>query len=435
MPAAWAELGQRETAGASSNPRIAGYFRRAGHPSVTDDAVPWCAAFVGACLEATGFKGSRSLAARSYLAWGVAADTPAFGAITVLSRGSDPAAGHVGFLVGRTERSVVLLGGNQSDAVTVAAFDAARVLGYRLPATAEMEAVAQPDSLLFAAALEHVLHFEGGWSDDPFDPGGATNKGITIGVLSNERGIPLTSQTIEALKSELRRISDDEVRRIYLERYWQPARCPELAPPIAFMHFDAAVNQGVGRASRMLQQALGVDIDGQIGPITIAAARRQDAATCVARYADIRRQHYQSLSHFWRFGRGWLRRLDATAKTAGSLARGSPPLPTSPTINQETTAMPEAENPYSETQTKTTGKWWGESLTIWGAIVTSISTVAPTILAAMGIDISGDLIQRLGNDMLLTVQAAGGLVGTIMTIVGRVRAVSALERRALSWRL
>lgn len=97
--------------------------------------------------------------------------------------------------------------------------------------------------------------------------------------------------------------------------------------------------------------------------------------------------------------------------------------------------MPEAENPYSETQTKTTGKWWGESLTIWGAIVTSISTVAPTILAAMGVDISGDLIQRLGNDMLLTVQAAGGLVGTIMTIVGRVRAVSALERRALSWRL
>ncbi|MCK9912991.1 hypothetical protein MXD81_27815, partial [Microbacteriaceae bacterium K1510] len=60
--------------------------------------------------------------ARSYLQWGEALGEARFGAIAVLSRGSDPAAGHVGFLVGETQGHVVLLGGNQGDAVGVAAY-------------------------------------------------------------------------------------------------------------------------------------------------------------------------------------------------------------------------------------------------------------------------------------------------------------------------
>lgn len=77
-------------------------------------------------------------------------------------------------------------------------------------------------------------------------------------------------------------------------------------------------------------------------------------------------------------------------------------------------------------------KWWGESLTIWGALLTAVSTVAPAICAAFGIDISADLIMRLGRDAVTVAQAIAGLAGTVMTVLGRIRATAPLERRAVS---
>ena len=97
---AWADLGVAEAPGAANNPRVVRYYADAGHPEVTADEVAWCAAFVGACLERAGVASTRSLMARSYLAWGEALDEPRTGAIAVLSRGSDPSLGHVGFLIG-----------------------------------------------------------------------------------------------------------------------------------------------------------------------------------------------------------------------------------------------------------------------------------------------------------------------------------------------
>ena len=80
-------------------------------------------------------------------------------------------------------------------------------------------------------------------------------------------------------------------------------------------------------------------------------------------------------------------------------------------------------------------KWWGGSLTIWGALLTAVTTVAPALFAAFGIDLSADLIQRLGSDVVTLVQAVGGLVGTILTIVGRLRASTLIERRPLTLRI
>ena len=100
LPTAWAELGQREVAGAADNARIRAFFRDVGQPASLHDEVAWCAAFAGACLERAGHASTRSLMARSYLRWGAALDEGRFGAVAVLSRGSDPAAGHVGFLLG-----------------------------------------------------------------------------------------------------------------------------------------------------------------------------------------------------------------------------------------------------------------------------------------------------------------------------------------------
>jgi uncharacterized protein (TIGR02594 family) len=437
MAFAWAELGEAEISGSDTNPRIAAYFRRAGHTEIRDDETPWCAAFVGACLDQASVAPSGSLAARSYLDWGTATDNPGSGAITVLSRGGDPALGHVAFLVGATETSVLLLGGNQSDSVSVAAFPRNRVVGFRVPS---LEAVpddaptAAPSSLPvpvdgFEQALAHVLEFEGGWTDDPFDPGGPTNKGITLAVYARELGVTVDAQTITDLKARLAAIPDVEMARIYRERYWAPACCPDFPAALAFFHFDAAVNQGVGRATRLLQAALGVEVDGEIGPLTRSAATSQSLSAVLTRYAELRRRHYRSLAHFWRFGRGWLRRVDATLARAEALAT----LP-SATQKKETPPMSNtnAAAQSATPETAADSKWWGSSLTIWGTLITAVSTVAPVLLSMLGVDLPASLIQTLGHDLITFAQAAGGLAGTAMTIAGRFRASTPLERRPLS---
>jgi uncharacterized protein (TIGR02594 family) len=69
---AWADLGVAEGPGGANNPRVVRYYAAAGHPEVRADEVAWCAAFLGACLERAGVGSTRSLMARSYLAWGEA---------------------------------------------------------------------------------------------------------------------------------------------------------------------------------------------------------------------------------------------------------------------------------------------------------------------------------------------------------------------------
>jgi len=421
---AWQEAGVRETPGPASNSRILQFFRDVGHADVTSDEVAWCAAFVGACFERAGLRSTRSLLARSYLEWGVPLADAKLGAVAVLSRGSDPGQGHVGFVVGAAKDQLFLLGGNQKDAVTVQSFPMGRLLGLRWPSTAE--GVRQDDDL-FEAALAHVLAMEGGWTNDPHDPGGPTNLGITLSVFAAWKGLTLTDANRQALMEELKRLDAAAVRPIYRERYWNPSRAGDLPPALAVMHFDAAVNHGVSGAARMLQQALGVSVDGKIGPQTLAAAHGQPVAEVIDRYADIRRARYRSLSHFWRFGRGWLRRVDRTVFAARQIAS------TGTKISQQLQA---GARPMSQTgQTSQTSKWWGHSITIWGAIITAASTVLPTIGPLFGIDITPDLVQEFGDQVILVVQAIGGLIGIIMTIYGRTRATASLERKQVTFQL
>src|SRR5262249_45640453 len=131
------------------------------------------------------------------------------------------------------------------------------------------------DDALFSLALAHVLAMEGGYTEDPYDPGGPTNLGITLADFARDKGVAVTPDTFGMLRDELKAISRAAAGRIYRERYWEAARCPELLPPLAFFHFDAAVNQGVGAAARMLQEAVGAAIDGEVGPETLARAAVQ----------------------------------------------------------------------------------------------------------------------------------------------------------------
>lgn len=133
-------IGQREVKGPRHNSLIIAWWRAIKRAGIRDDETPWCAAFVGGCLEAVGLISSRFESARSYLEWGAKLDTPEVGCVVVLGRDGG---GHVGFVVGRDATgNLLVLGGNQGDAVSVAAFARSRVLGYRWPQAVPLPAAA-----------------------------------------------------------------------------------------------------------------------------------------------------------------------------------------------------------------------------------------------------------------------------------------------------
>lgn len=129
-----AEIGVKEGAGAKNNPRVLAYYKDAGHPEIAHDDVAWCAAFVGAMLERSGVPSSKGLAARGYLQWGKAVAKPYPGCVAVFKRGTGWQ-GHVGFFISEGEKGIKLLGGNQSDAVSIITMKKTDLLGYREPVT------------------------------------------------------------------------------------------------------------------------------------------------------------------------------------------------------------------------------------------------------------------------------------------------------------
>ena len=164
------------------------------------------------------------------------------------------------------------------------------------------------------ASLDHVLQSEGGWSDHPADPGGATMKGVTLETYRRYKMNP------HITKDQLRNITDEEVSDIYKTGYWDRCRCYDLPSGIDFLVFDMAVNAGVGRSSKLLQEAVGVPADGVIGPITIAAVKAADQDLLIERFSQLKEAFYRSLPTFGTFGNGWLNRVASTKAFAQKLA-------------------------------------------------------------------------------------------------------------------
>ena len=161
-------------------------------------------------------------------------------------------------------------------------------------------------------ALRHILKYEGGYVNHPDDPGGMTNLGVTKRVWEEWTGKPATEADMRALTPEM-------VGPLYKTRYWDAVRGDELPSGVDLCVFDAAVNAGVGRASKFLQQAVGVTADGQIGPKTVEATTAKPADEVVAKFCDLREAHYKSLPTFATFGKGWMRRLASVESEAQTL--------------------------------------------------------------------------------------------------------------------
>jgi uncharacterized protein (TIGR02594 family) len=125
-------IGLKEIPGLKHESKILNFWQVIKMGGIKDDETPWCAAFVGAMLEASRITSTESGWAKSYLKWGVLLTKPALGCIVVFDRAGG--GGHVGFVVGlTTDGRINVLGGNQEDGVNIKPFPLTRVLGYRWP--------------------------------------------------------------------------------------------------------------------------------------------------------------------------------------------------------------------------------------------------------------------------------------------------------------
>lgn len=158
----------------------------------------------------------------------------------------------------------------------------------------------------FRECVDWVLAKEGGYVDHPRDNGGATNFGITLRTLAAYRGRAVT-------KGDVRNMTVEEARAIYLALYWNPVRGDELPRGVDLCVFDAAVHSGPGNSARWLQQALGtVVVDGAIGPRTLAALRANQVSlnVFIMGLIDQRRVFLRGHEDWDVFGRGWTNRLN-----------------------------------------------------------------------------------------------------------------------------
>lgn len=148
--------------------------------------------------------------------------------------------------------------------------------------------------LTFDIAFDRLLGHEGGYVNDPQDPGGETNWGIS------KRSYP---------QLDIRTLSRDAAKAIYLLDFWQPLGQADVA--IKFQVFDFAVNGGLSVAVRKLQAAVGVADDGHWGPQSAQALAELEKNDVLLRYNAQRIRFYASLKNWPLYGKGWCVRVAA----------------------------------------------------------------------------------------------------------------------------
>ena len=156
---------------------------------------------------------------------------------------------------------------------------------------------------------EHGPSSWSGFVNNPMDPGGATQDGITLKTLSAHLGRPATI-------TELKLMPMDMKRSIYRTGFWNAVRGDDLFSGVDLIVYDAAVMSGPGHAVRWLQEALGVGVDGTIGVNTLRALADASDRMVVEDIRQQRETYFRGLPGFAHDGAGWLRRLDSIAQTA-----------------------------------------------------------------------------------------------------------------------
>lgn len=145
----------------------------------------------------------------------------------------------------------------------------------------------------FKDAIERVLSHEGGYVNNPKDPGGETNWGIA------KRSYPTV---------DIKNLTRESAIEIYRRDFWAPVASYVSDSALVFQMLDSAINHGMGNATRFLQRALGLADDGHFGPLSIAALSAADIKDVHLLFMAERFEFCTKLSTFSEFGKGWVRR-------------------------------------------------------------------------------------------------------------------------------
>ena len=165
-------------------------------------------------------------------------------------------------------------------------------------------------------AMKLVLAHEGGYSNHPADPGGATNLGVTQKVYDAYR--QRKGQKLQSVRA----IGTEEVNTIYKRQYWDAVKADDLPSGLDYAVFDYAVNSGPARAIKDLQRVVGVAVDGVVGNVTLAAIQQQDVFAIIDGLCERRMAFLRSLKTWKTFGRGWASRVADVAEAATAMAVG-----------------------------------------------------------------------------------------------------------------
>ena len=149
----------------------------------------------------------------------------------------------------------------------------------------------------FDKAWDIIGPIEGGYVDDPDDPGGKTRWGVTEAVAR-----------AHGYKGDMKDYPKEEAQRVAKESYWDACRCNEIHWPVNLYLFDMAYNSGPVQAIKTLQRTIGVSDDGIMGPKTMGAIHDMSRDKEELFLSD-RAMFYTILAGFRKYGRGWFKRL------------------------------------------------------------------------------------------------------------------------------
>lgn len=207
----------------------------------------------------------------------------------------------------------------------------------------------------FPKILKGVLKHEGGWADNPKDPGGATMKGVTIATFRKY-------VKPNATKADLKAITDEQVATVYRRNFWDVVHGSEMPSGLDYAMMDYGVNSGPGRAIKELQGILGVTADGRLGPKSMTAVGKGNTEALINKLCDRRLAFMQRIKNkktgepLWKtFGKGWSSRV-ADVRKQSLLMAAQPGTVTvivdEPKKEPEIITVPKAPEPVSVTPNK-----------------------------------------------------------------------------------
>lgn len=171
----------------------------------------------------------------------------------------------------------------------------------------------------FSHYLPKILRHEGGFVNDPDDPGGATNKGVTLETF---RRYAVSDLGVEPTLENLKQLTDDQAGIIYKKRYWDRLRGDEISDSeLAYHVTDFYINAG-NNAVKVLQQTLNelgaeppLVVDGLFGKNTLRAMNAADAAAVYVAFRNNRIAYYERIAErrpaLQKFLRGWRNRANS----------------------------------------------------------------------------------------------------------------------------